>query len=236
MKPLSFLFDPQFLLPFLLLSGVAFAQQAPVNHAVDPGPRPDLAGAGLPLPAIASPDLATFNAGKDVFNEVEGTAKKIGPRFNLDSCAGCHAQLSMGGSSPTVNPQIAVASRNGAHNQIPTFVTQNGPVRVARLRRNADGSAAGGVVDIFTVTGRAHAIGCTVAQPNFEQLGRANNLSFRIPTPVFGLGLVEAIPDSTLLANLAATTVAKGSGGTRGHFQYRWKRWNHHALWLESPK
>ena len=124
----------------------------------------------------------------------------------------------MGGSSPAINPRIAAASRNGAYNQIPAFITQTGPIRVARIRRNADGSPAGGVVGLFTVTGRADASGCNVAQPDFNQLAHESNLSFRIPTPVFGAGLIEAIPDSTLLANLAANTVAKGARGIKGRF------------------
>ena len=215
MKPLSFLYHS---LPALLLSVSLLAQQAPLNNRpTDPGPRLGPSSAGLPL-AMGSADLAAFNAGKDVFSEVDGTSEGLGPRFNLDSCAGCHAQPAIGGSSPVINPQIAVASRNGAHNQIPAFITQNGPVRVARMRRTPDGSAAGGVVDLFTIAGRVDAPGCNVAQPDFNQLARNNNLTFRIPTPVFGGGLIEAIPDSTLLANLAANTVAKGARGIKGRF------------------
>lgn len=44
-----------------------------------------------------------------------------------------------------------------------------------------------------------------------------NNLSFRIPTPLFGAGLIETIDDATILNNLAATAAARaalGIGGT----------------------
>ena len=33
----------------------------------------------------------------------------LGPRFNLDSCGGCHAAPAIGGTSPAVNPQVAKA-------------------------------------------------------------------------------------------------------------------------------
>ena len=42
------------------------------------------------------------------------------------------------------------------------------------------------------------------------------NVIFRIPTPVFGLGLVEATPDSTLQANLAANRRIKSQLGIGG--------------------
>ena len=39
---------------------------------------------------------------------------------------------------------------------------------------------------------------------------------FRIPTPVFGAGLIEQIEDSTILANLAANATQKSQLGIRG--------------------
>src|SRR5262249_16100750 len=41
---------------------------------------------------------------------------------------------------------------------------------------------------------------------------------FRIPTPVFGLGLVENTPDANLIANLAADQSAKTALGISGRF------------------
>jgi CxxC motif-containing protein (DUF1111 family) len=43
-----------------------------------------------------------------------------------------------------------------------------------------------------------------------------NNISFRIPTPLFGAGLIEAIPDAAILANLAANGAAKAQLGIGG--------------------
>src|SRR5204862_3424100 len=39
-----------------------------------------------------------------------------------------------------------------------------------------------------------------------------NNVSFRIPTPVFGAGLIEAIADETILANIKSPAVMGVSG------------------------
>jgi CxxC motif-containing protein (DUF1111 family) len=100
---------------------------------------------------------------------------------------------------------------------VPSFITPNGPVREVRFIRNPDGSPDGGVHDLYTIAGRSDAPGCTLAQPNFAQQLAFNNVIFRIPTPLFGLGLVENTPDATLRTNLAATQAARfqlGIGGT----------------------
>jgi len=63
----------------------------------------------------------------------------IGPTMNLDSCAGCHLQPAMGGSSPAVNPQFGFASKDGGTDTVPSFITENGPVRdptPPRLRKS----------------------------------------------------------------------------------------------------
>jgi CxxC motif-containing protein (DUF1111 family) len=73
------------------------------------------------------------------------------------------------------------------------------------------------VYDLFTITGRTDAPGCFIAQPDFVAAAYNNNLIFRIPTPVFGEGLIENIPDSVILANMASQQVAKASMGIAGH-------------------
>ena len=215
----------------LFLTGMAFAQ------VVDPGVRGGAAGAGQPLASVsANPaDLAFFNAGLGQFNEsqtVTGDNVGLGPRFNLDSCGGCHAQPATGGTGPAVNPQFTIISRgvaSSATNTRPAFITQNGPVREARFPFffNANGTANvnnpnGGVETIFTIAGRADlAPGKTCAglpQPGFAQAALVNNLIFRIPTPVFGSGLMANIDDSTLLNNQAAQ--AGNAFGIAGDFNH----------------
>jgi len=53
-------------------------------------------------------------------------------------------------------------------------------------------------------------------QPDFDSALRNNNVIFRIPTPTFGAGLIEQIPDATILANQAANATTKRSLGIRG--------------------
>jgi len=137
--------------------------------------------------------------------------------MNLDQCSGCHAQPAVGGTSPFVNPQLAFASKDGGTDFVPSFIAANGPVREARFVKNPDGTPDGGVHDLFTITGRTGATGCTLAQPDFATQLANNNVIFRIPTPVFGAGLIEQIPDSAILANMSSNGSQKGALGIRGH-------------------
>jgi CxxC motif-containing protein (DUF1111 family) len=119
-----------------------------------------------------------------------------------------------------VNPQVAVANKDGATNVVPSFVLLNGPIREARFKfvdPPANTIRDGGVHGLFTIKGRVDAPGCALAQPDFAAQLLQNNVIFRIPTPVFGAGLIEMIPDSTILANKNANVVLKTSLGISGH-------------------
>src|SRR5262249_5605692 len=169
--------------------------------ARDPGVRGGGADAGGPLPGLTANQLAFFNQGLEDFNEVEDVPDGLGPTMNLDACGGCHAQPATGGTSPKGNPQVAFANLRGAPNQLPAFIRLNGPVREASFVKNADGSPDGGVHAIFTIQGRDDAPGCVLAQPDFATALANRNVIFRIPTPVFGAGLIEEIQDTTILVN-----------------------------------
>ena len=184
----------------------------------DPGVRGGDPGAGGALPGLNDLERGYFDVAKDVFQEVDAVAEGLGPRFNLDSCSGCHSQPSIGGSSPVTNPQVAIATAAGAKNVVPSFITANGPIREARFVRNRDGSPDGGVHGVFVITGRSDAPGCNIAQPDFAGELARNNVVFRIPTPLFGLGLVENISDGALEASLAANAQQKRSLGISGRF------------------
>src|SRR5467141_2077887 len=173
------------------------------STARDPGVRGGAAGAGAPIAGLTKTELAFFRAGKDEFEQEEEIAEGLGPTMNLGSCGGCHLHPALGGTSPPANPQVAFANKNGAANILPSFITLNGPVREARFVRNPDGTPDGGVHDLFTIAGRADAPGCKLAQPDFGQELARRNVIFRIPTPVFGAGLIEQIPDKGILANQA---------------------------------
>src|SRR5882724_1550341 len=190
------------------------------SGATDPGVRGGDPGAGGALPGLNDVERQYFDVAKEVFQEVDAGPDGLGPRFNLDSCSGCHSQPTIGGTSPATNPQVAVPTLMGAKNVVPSFITATGPIREARFVRNRDGSPDGGVHSLFVITGRTDAPGCNIAQENFAAEVARNNVVFRIPTPVFGLGLVENVSDGTLEASLAANAQQKRALGISGHFNH----------------
>jgi CxxC motif-containing protein (DUF1111 family) len=214
-------------LAFALIT-VSFAGQGPK----DPGARPGPAAAGGFYPTLNANEQAAFAAGIAQFIEDEPVPDVpqgdggLGPGFNSTSCGSCHSQPTTLGSSPSPsspqvpqqNPQIAAASEQGATNTIPSFITANGPVREARFIQHADGTLDGGVHNLFTIAGRMDAPGCNLQQPDFAAQLAANNVIFRIPTPLFGLGLVENTLDSVLKANLASTADRRRQLGVAGRF------------------
>jgi hypothetical protein len=149
----------------------------------------------------------------------------LGVRFNGDQCSVCHQQPEIGGSGgflvpnpqdppgkfrPPENPMFAlIPHRKGGQNYVPSFITRYGPIREVRFQRNADGTPDGGVHALFTIVGRSDSTAaCTAATLppiDFETQYLRNNLSFRIPLQLFGLGLIEAIQDLTILNNSAST-------------------------------
>ncbi len=202
------------------------------STATDPGPRGGPPAAGGPLPGLTQQELELFNAGKESIQEVDSVSGKIpntglglGPRFNMNSCAGCHGFPAPGGSSPPVNPMIQAATLNGATNTIPFFITADGPIRRPFLIVDTNPPTD---THLFTITGRSDAPGCVLSQTNFDSM--KSNLSFHIPLPLYGDGLIDNISASTILANLASNAVAKralGIAGTSAGFlgsgRFLWK-------------
>ena len=184
--------------------------------AVDPGPRKvDLTPAPntcnhasttsfdpRPIAGLTAEQTALFCAGWDEFSKVDSVdADGLGPTFNFTSCQGCHAYPHSGGSSPAgSNPQFAFAQANPSTvRKIPWFMKADGPIREVRFKKNADGSDDGGVHAIYTITGLAGAGSCKPHQEDFD--AQRKNMIFRIPTPTFGLGLVEQITDQAIIDN-----------------------------------
>jgi CxxC motif-containing protein (DUF1111 family) len=220
----------------LCLCTVAILNPATLSAQKDPGPRGGAAGAGSFFPTLNANEQLLFNQAFVRFQEVNSVSGTIepgnglGPTFNGNSCAMCHAQPAIGGSSPGLispqnpvpNPQVALANLDGATNSVPTFITNNGPVREARFistnPHNLYAPLDGSVHELYTIQGRSDAVGCTLPQPPFAQQLAANNVIFRVPTPLFGLGLVENTPDATLQQNLASTQNARHQLGIGGSF------------------
>ena len=201
----------------------------------DPGPRGGDRGVGGAFAGLSAEEKTFFDTNREIFAEVDSVSgqlagedgKGLGPTFNGNSCAQCHAEPDVGGSSShprlghvrVANPQIGLATLDraaGKAQRVPSFITADGPIREARFVKNPDGSDDGGVHGLYTIAGRTDAPGCALAQPDFEREVRKRNVIFRIPTPTFGAGLVEAVTDEALVANLVANADAKDADGIHG--------------------
>jgi CxxC motif-containing protein (DUF1111 family) len=136
-----------------------------------------------PLPGLTPAQVMDFNDGLDEFGQVETIEEGLGPVFNGRSCAECHASPSTGGSEPNLG--VARETRisrifNGR------FDPLDGSVSVDR----------GGQL----LQQRAINVpGCTLKGEVVPP--EATIVSARNSTPLFGAGLMEAIPESTILAN-----------------------------------
>jgi CxxC motif-containing protein (DUF1111 family) len=206
------------------------APAAVLAQARDPGVRKAATDGGPPVPlaGIIANEMAYFQDGVTRFQELEmvsgGANNGLGPRFNSNQCSGCHAQPFVGGSSPAANPLFSVYNAQGASNQMPWFEAPNGPIREARFVQQ-NGVPDGGVHNLFVVSGRSDvSSACNITQPSFLPAGDPvsgrggnPNIVFRIPTPLLGAGLIEAIPDSAILANQQANAEVKQRVGVHGH-------------------
>jgi CxxC motif-containing protein (DUF1111 family) len=216
-----------------MVAAAAWTGPASAQAVQDPGVRGGPPGAGGPLPNLVPGGAGFFTAAQSFFTQVfsvSGTINDgapigapnggpgLGPRYNLNQCSGCHSQPAIGGTSPKINPEVAVATLEHANNYVPSFVTLNGPVREARFVKNTNGTPDGQVHELYVITGRPDAPGCNITQPNFAAELASRNVIFRIPTPTFGLGLVELVSDLTLQNNFAANPVLKSQLGISGHF------------------
>jgi CxxC motif-containing protein (DUF1111 family) len=227
----------------LLLFSLSISPQVRSQHqengsgsdgAKDPGVRAGSVNAGTPLSTLTTAQLQFFLDGQTRFQQIDQVANGLGPTFNSNSCSSCHAQPAVGGTSPSSsqypnigpNPQLEAGTASGASNTVPFFITSDGPVREARFPFvvNSNGAATrtpdGGVHALFTIRGRTDAAGCVMPQPNFEQMQQLGNLIFRIPTPLYGVGLIENIADETILANMQANAGLKQRLGIAGHPNY----------------
>jgi CxxC motif-containing protein (DUF1111 family) len=242
-----------------MLVGTALFFHEMALAQVDPGVRPGPAGAGGPLAGISADESAFFLGARDVFQEVDSvsgtieTGVGLGPRFNGNSCAMCHVFPDIGGTAaPDVNPQVAVSSLDGAQNVLPQFIHSPGPIREVRFI-NVPGTSRrdGGVHALFVISGRTDAtnrtnvfgnvVSCGIVQDNFDQENARGNAIARIPTPVFGTGLIELTADSTLqVDSLQSSTLGvnpplfnrSGNDGTITRFG--WKAQNKSLLIFAS--
>jgi di-heme oxidoreductase (putative peroxidase) len=182
-----------------------------------------MSGFELPLPEIPRTahdgDLKRFLAGEQVFKQLS-VLPFLGPLFNGRSCVGCHFEPALGGSGEFVQ-EIRV--RNNPNNSpVHIFATDN------FLR---GGPQTQGGAKIFANGIEAKPLGCQITAPGCNlspcQQEEAARTTFSTSLPicdpagagfargdnctaerqslaVFGLGLVEAVADQTLIDLAAA--------------------------------
>lgn len=126
---------------------------------------------GDPLPGITSGEFEEFRLGLEDFSEVETVEDGLGPAFNGSSCAVCHSVPAIGGAGVVTEVRAARRDERGE------FVDL--------------APSSGSLFQIFSIPTHT-------CQPVIPP--EANVIARRVPIPLFGAGLVEAIPDDTLLA------------------------------------
>ncbi len=129
---------------------------------------------GDPLRGLTPDELQRFTDGRDAFAQVETPADGLGPVFNGTSCGGCHSVGAVGGGSELVETRF--------------------------------GTTTGGAFDPLTALG-----GSLIQTTGIGPQGACNFVGEVVPpeativagrrtTPLFGLGLVDAVPDAKLIA------------------------------------
>jgi len=82
------------------------------------------------------------------------------------------------------------------------------------------GATDGGVHQLWVVRGAQNdntIPNCVLLQPDFDAEFARGNLSFRIPSPMLGLGLIESIQDREIMAHFNATARHRAALGIAGH-------------------
>ena len=122
---------------------------------------------GAPLHGLTPSEQDRFSIGRDDFEEEETAADGLGPVFNDTSCAACHSNPTIGGDSNTVETRFGRISNN----KFDPMTAYGGPLI------QSQGIASGGPCSGETVP------------------PEADYIADRKTTPLFGLGLVDNVPD-----------------------------------------
>lgn len=130
---------------------------------------------GEPLADLTAEQLERFHAGKTEFQAVETVADGLGPVFNDVSCAGCHSMPAVGGGSARLETRFGALTASGQFDPLSRF---------------------GG--SLIQEQGIGPSATCEYLSETVPP--EATIIAKRRTTPLFGLGLVDAVPDSQFLA------------------------------------
>jgi CxxC motif-containing protein (DUF1111 family) len=146
----------------------------------------------MPLPGLTSDQLHRFNRGRAVFSRVFTDTSGLGPSFNSAACANCHEEPSTGGFGDDLDEDV----------ETHVSVESNGTC--------LDLAAFGGAVIQHHTTATLQTYYPTyLSEPIPAEAG--THVAHRTTPALFGFGLLEAIPASTILA-LADPADANGDG------------------------
>jgi len=144
---------------------------------------------GQPLADLTPAQRAQFEEGKKVFERVFVPEDGLGPLFNANACAQCHEQPVVGG----VGDEVEVhATKFVAPDSCDPMFQQGGPV----IQQHA--------AQLLQALGIEK-----------EQIPPGAAVAHRSSPPLFGFGLVDAIPEATLLG--LETSQAVNGSGIHGH-------------------
>jgi CxxC motif-containing protein (DUF1111 family) len=134
-----------------------------------------VAAAGDALPGT---DLEEFAAAREAFAAEEDINDGLGPTFNERGCGNCHGIPAIGGSGAQIERRFGRVS-NGIF-----FGFDSG------------GEDSGGTLRQLFSNGtyQSGAVTCTIGLDSEPASANVNNVGRRA-TPLFGLGLVDAMPD-----------------------------------------
>jgi hypothetical protein len=208
------------------LNGIAVSPEAQRVWLTVDGPLPgylDAPGAVLEIPAFGAVQSNAQRRdgpaprgnsrsrmaahGARLFSTSFTPAQGLGPLYNAQSCTGCHRSPGPGGMGPDGFAAVQRIGRRDGSSFDP-LVGQGGPI--ARSHTVAE-----------------LGIPCSLAAgpPAF-----ANVISTRNSPPLFGLGLIEAIPDESIMAGAARRGPASGrpnivrdTHGTLRSGRFGWK-------------
>lgn len=131
---------------------------------------------GAPLPGLRLPELDSFRVGKAIFDRPFSTEEGLGPLFNQDRCSSCHDLPTSGGHGAE---PVSKATRFDADSGCNLLSDQGGPL----------------LQQLPTRPAQAAGVRAERAPPT------ANAVATVFPTPLYGLGLVAAIPATAILEN-----------------------------------
>lgn len=129
-----------------------------------------------PLPGLNADELARFEAGERIFEGTFTPEEGVGPLFNAEACSACHDDPIDGGNGETREQHVSGRGDEGLCSDLAAF--------------------GGPVVQQRATTALTEATGLT-AEPVPAQ---ALATGMRTTPDVFGFGLLDAVPDATILA------------------------------------